>query len=68
MQFGKAGGAFIEKRLVHMAAGQKEAREPVEDRHVGARAVGQMHICDVGEVGATWIDHHQPGALPYQLL
>ena len=41
----------------------KQVREPVEDRNVGARAVGEVHISDSGQLGATWIDHDQPGAL-----
>ena len=51
-----------------MPGGQEEMSEPVEDRDVGARTVGQVHIGDGSEFGATWIDHDQPGSLPYQLL
>jgi hypothetical protein len=67
-QLGEAGYAFSEKRLIHMPAGQEEMSEPVEDRDVGARTVGQVHLGDGSEFGATWIDHDQPGSLPYQLL
>ena len=27
-----------------------------------------MHIGDGSKFFVTWIDHHQPGSLPYQLL
>ena len=65
-QLGEAGDAIGEKRLVYMATSHKQVREPVEDRNVGARAVGEVHISDSGQLGATWIDHDQPGALADQ--
>jgi len=49
-----------------MATSQKQVREPVEDRNIGARAVGEVHISDSGQLRATWIYHDQPGALADQ--
>ena len=51
-----------------MTPSHKQVREPVEDRNIGARAVGEVHISDSSQLGATWIDHDQPGALADQPL